>query len=197
MSSQSFGRSNIALQTVRCSGARIGIVVPANGTRRSSPRHLRVERVVGEEEVDGVAVPPESDLAVALECLLVDLDIDTERAQRIADLLPALGGDEDVDIHVDGRARLRVVGERERAADRVGILAAVSARSIATTFSGRESAPSGRRLRRIIRSSRCREADLGAAAADGIASASSRTSQRFTALGREVRAILRRISIAV
>jgi hypothetical protein len=35
-----------------------------------------VERVVGEEEVDGVAVPPEPNLAVAFKGVEIDVDLD-------------------------------------------------------------------------------------------------------------------------
>lgn len=90
MSSQSLGRSNIALQTARCSGERIGIVVSANGTSRA-----------------------------ALEGGDVDSDIDPERGEGVANLRPALGRDEDVDVDVDRGPRLGVVGEGEGAADRV------------------------------------------------------------------------------
>ena len=45
--------------------------------------------------------------------------VDAERRERIEDLLPALGRDEDIEVDVDRRPRLRVVGESERAADRV------------------------------------------------------------------------------
>ena len=123
MSIQSLGRSNIALQTARCSGDRKEGSRRAKGSRLTPLRHLLVDRVVGEEEVDRV-LPHQSrhcpSRRRAAESSFVG--VDAERNECIDDLLPALGRDEHVEVDVDRRPRLGVVGEGQRPSDRVGDL---------------------------------------------------------------------------
>ena len=71
------------------------------GDLADSLRHLLVERVVGVEDVDRVAV-------------------EDQRVERGADLGPTLRRDEDVDVDVHGVPWGAVDGQGDGAADRVG-----------------------------------------------------------------------------
>ncbi len=92
---------------------------------RDPPRllpHLVVDRVVGEEEVDGVVAPPEPALPVAHQRgrRRARRQSTPSGAEGVDHVAPALDGHEDVEVDVDRRSRLGVVGEGEGAAERVG-----------------------------------------------------------------------------
>ena len=112
MSSQSLGRSNIALQTARCSGPRIGIVAPANGTLRIA-RHLFVNWGIGKEEIDRIVAPPQTALSVPLQRVLGDRRRLPRLSKRIDHLLPIAHGHEEVEVDVNRRTGLGVVGESQ------------------------------------------------------------------------------------
>ncbi len=119
MSTQSLGRSNTTLHTTRCSAPSTGIEVRRERHHAGGVAHRIVERVVAEEEVDRVPVPPEPDLTVAFEHVDGRVAGDTERTQPIDHLDRIRGGDEHVQVDVDRGARFRVVRQREGAAERV------------------------------------------------------------------------------
>ena len=119
MSTQSFARLNTTLHTSRCSTTRIGIVVSANGTTRvprPSHRGRRRRRRTGR-----AASPPRTPGPAPL----CDRRLDrrswpppTPRADR--DLGEAVDRHEQVQVDVDRRPWLGVVGEGDGAAEGVG-----------------------------------------------------------------------------
>ena len=120
MSTQSRGRSNIALKTASAVQSRTGIVRPSNGTSADVRLDVIVERQHAQEQVDGVMPqrsltwPSRSSL---LEVHAAELDA---LGQRREDVPRALGPDEHVDVNVSGTTRFeRAVAERDRASDRV------------------------------------------------------------------------------
>ena len=156
MSSQSFGRSSVALRITRCSGETIGIVAPAKGTRRtaagiascsaswakkrwtggpssSSPasaastsgraRPTKTLTSMSDRTRLGVVAerdaPREAHLLVLGEFALVMLQVDPQRSKGVLDRRQTFRRDEDVDVDVDRRPRLAVIGKADRAADRV------------------------------------------------------------------------------
>ena len=119
MSTQSFGRSKTALQTTRWSAASTGIVVSANGHRPGGVAGRVVERVVAEEQVDRVAVPPQPDLPVALERVGGRVAGDAERPELLDHAGRVGHRHEHVEVDVDRGPGLGVVRQRERATERV------------------------------------------------------------------------------
>ena len=136
MSSQSLGRSNTALHTTRCSGARIGIVSGPNGPTacpRASPRGARRRRRTGRSACDPIGTGP---VRHGRHRAGERGRVDTEGAERGGDVVGVIDGDEDVHVDVDRGARLGVVRERERATECVRDTGACSAWCSATTLSG-------------------------------------------------------------
>jgi hypothetical protein len=95
----------------------------AIGERDHAARRARsvVEGVVREEQIDRCRLPHHAGLAVGAD-LIGDGGIvgrGAERDERSGDRRELVRRDEDIEVDVDGGARLRVVRERERAAERM------------------------------------------------------------------------------
>jgi len=79
-----------------------------------------MERVVGEEEIDGGVSPHHARLTISLNEPGRFLgERDAQAGERAADLREPLDRDEDVQVDVDCRPRFGVVGQRQRSAEGV------------------------------------------------------------------------------
>jgi hypothetical protein len=118
MSTQSFGRSNSALNSTSSTGPQHSDLPSGERHVAAAAGRLRVQRRVVEEQVDRCVVPPQPDLSLPGD------DVGGARRHRDArrqrrQHRPGLGGgDEGVHIDVPGTARvLRAVRQRDRSAE--------------------------------------------------------------------------------
>lgn len=119
MSTQSFGRSNNDLKTTRSCAARNGSRCAPNGCNGTIRRPV-VELRRPEEQIHRRTSPPEPNLLVLMHSPDVGLGPRDPVGQRPQDTLGVgrVGGDVDVDVG-SGPGFERVIGERQRAAERV------------------------------------------------------------------------------
>lgn len=72
--------------------------------------------------MEGVGLPIESNLVGSPQIVLINSKFDVERVQGRLNIRPAIRGNEDIDIDVEGRSRLAVIANGYRAANGVGNL---------------------------------------------------------------------------
>ena len=137
MSSQSLGRSKRALQMSRCSAARIGRRASGRGTVRVWRRMASWRSSYAKKR--SIGVRPQRLRHWPSRCT-VWAWIGSAPRGASASLNGGVlcGCDEHVDVYVDRRARLGVVGQRQRAAEGVRDLGGGEAAVKCVIFSGRE-----------------------------------------------------------